>query len=90
MYRYTVPLYTTCKDGLYFCVHNCRLMYNLTLHLWCTHHARVSCTAVCLYCSPVSDLTEQNFGVKIFGCQKIWVQTKFVGKKFVGVKKLWG
>ena len=31
MYRYTVLLYKTCTDGLYFCVHNSTLLYNLTL-----------------------------------------------------------
>ena len=58
MYRYTVLLYTTCTDGLYFSVQNCALLYNLTLptytHLWCTHCAWISCTDVHLYFSPVS------------------------------------
>ena len=31
MIRYTVLLYTTCTDGLYFRVHKCTLLYNLTL-----------------------------------------------------------
>ena len=31
MYRYTVLLYTTCTDGMYFCVHDCKLLYNFTL-----------------------------------------------------------
>ena len=39
MYRYTVLLYTTCREGLCFCVHNFTLMYNLTLptHTCGTH-----------------------------------------------------
>ena len=31
LYRYTVLLYTSCTDGLYLCVHNCTLLYDLTL-----------------------------------------------------------
>ena len=31
MHRYTVLLYTSCTDGLYLCLHNCTLLYNLTL-----------------------------------------------------------
>ena len=55
MYRYTVPLYTTCTDRLYFCVRNCKLLYNLMLPIHaCGEHTWISCTAVCLYCSPVS------------------------------------
>jgi hypothetical protein len=56
VYIYTVLLYTTCTDGLYFCVHKCQLLYKLTptyTHLWCTHYAWISCTTVRLYSSPV-------------------------------------
>ena len=31
MYRYTVLLFTTCTDGLHFCLHNCTLLHNLIL-----------------------------------------------------------
>jgi hypothetical protein len=31
LYRYIVLVYTSCTDGLYLCVHNCTLLYNLTL-----------------------------------------------------------
>ena len=41
-------------DGLYFCVHYCTTWQYLNIHLWCTHYAWISCTAVQLYCSPVS------------------------------------
>ena len=54
LYRYTVLLYTSCTDGLYFCVHCCTTWHYLNIHLWCTHYAWISCTAVRLYCSPVS------------------------------------
>ena len=54
LYRYTVLLYTSCTDGLYFCVHYCTTWHYLNIHLWCTHYAWISCTAVRLYCSPVS------------------------------------
>ena len=50
----TVLLYTSCTDGLYFCVHYCTTWHYLNIHLWCTHYAWISCTAVQLYCSPVS------------------------------------
>ena len=50
----TVLLYTSCTDGLYFCVHYCTTWHYLNMHLWCTHYDWISCTAVCLYCSPVS------------------------------------
>jgi hypothetical protein len=56
VYIYTVLLYTTCTDGLYFSVHKCKLPYKLTptcTHLWCTHYAWISCTTVRLYSSPV-------------------------------------
>ena len=52
MYRYTILLYTTCTDGLYLCFHTCILLYNLTLP---AHFARISCTALRLYSSPVSE-----------------------------------
>ena len=38
MYRYTVLLYTT--------VHWCTTCHYINRHLWCTHYARISCTAV--------------------------------------------
>ena len=50
----TVLLYTSCTDGLYFCVHYCTTWHYLNIHLWCTHYAWISCTAVQLYYSPVS------------------------------------
>ena len=31
LYIFTLILYTACTDGLYFCVHSCTLLYNLTI-----------------------------------------------------------
>ena len=50
MYRYTVLLYTTCTDGLYFSVQ----LDTTYAHMWCTHNDWISCTAVRVYCSSVS------------------------------------
>ena len=47
-------LYTSCTDGLYFFVNCCTTWQYINIHLWCTHYAWISCTAVRLYCSPVS------------------------------------
>ena len=58
----------SCTDTLYYCthlvqmdctcvyktVHCCTTWHYLNTHLWCTHYARISYTAVHLYCSPVS------------------------------------
>ena len=46
VYRYTVLMYTTCTDGLYFCLHNCTLLYNLTLNTHtCGAHTMLRCSA---------------------------------------------
>ena len=50
IYRYSVLLYTTCTDGLYFCVHNCTLLYNLTLP---GAHSMLGSVVLCI-CSSVS------------------------------------
>ena len=62
MFIFTVLLYTTCTYWLYLCVcvsvcvtvHCCTTWHYLNTHLWCTHYARISYTAVRLYCSPFS------------------------------------
>ena len=58
MYRYTVLLYTNCTYyGLYTSVYACAqywTTFHYHTHLWCTHYAWISWTALHLFCSPVT------------------------------------
>ena len=59
IHRFTVLLYTTWRDGLYFQLLWTQLYIAVQVdatytHCWCTHCSLNSCTAVCFYCRPVS------------------------------------
>ena len=61
MYRYSVLLYASCADEMYFCVHNCALLYNFTLptHTCGAHSMLGSVVLLYIY-------TEARFSMKYY------------------------